>query len=69
MSYIVDVTDSPKWFVNAWADAFYKSHPKTISRDSWNRSYPDYVHKGSAKCDTVTFPDEQSYIWFMLKWS
>lgn len=69
MSYVVDVTDNPKWFSNAWVDAFYKSHPRTVSRDSWNCAYPDYVYKGNAHFETVTFPDEQSYTWFLLKWS
>ena len=69
MSYVVDVTDSPKWFSNAWRDAFYNSHPRTISRNGWNRIYPDCVWEGNGLYETVTFPDEQSYTWFVLRWS
>lgn len=74
MSYIVDVTYSPNWYVNAWVDAFYKSASLRDYDDHagyWNRSYPDYVYNwgGIDGPNTVTFPDEQSYIWFKLRWS
>lgn len=74
MSYVVDVTDKPKWFINAWRDAFKRS-PRDGSaiktERSWDRLYPDYVYKwgGDFGPTTITFPDEQSYIWFRLKWS
>ena len=72
MSYIVDVTDKPKWFLNAWYDAFKISpEPRKLARRSWVRLYPDYVYTwgGYAGPTTVTFPDEQTYTWFVLKWS
>ena len=83
MSYVVDVTYSPKWYVNAWCDAFYKSDAdawvdafyksgeKTMPDHGWNISYPDYVYNwgGGDGPNTVTFPDEQSYVWFRLRWS
>ena len=73
MSYIVDVTDKPKWFLNAWRDAFKISPDRDWkrARRSWFRLYPDYVYTwgGDHAPTTVTFPDEQSYVWFVLKWS
>ena len=74
MSYIVDVTYSPRWYVNAWVDAFHKkaSHRGYDDPDGyWNRAYPDYVFNwgGIDGPNTVTFPDEQSFVWFKLKWS
>ena len=78
MSYVVDVgsrySDRPKWFINAWRDAFKREDlrdPRRAGRRSWFRLYPDYVHTwgGDHAPTTVTFPDEQTYIWFVLKWS
>ena len=70
MSYIVDVTYSPRWYVNAWVDAFTKRDYDDHA-GHWNRAYPDYVFNwgGIDGPNTVAFPDEQSYIWFKLKWS
>ena len=73
MSYVVNVTDKPKWYVNAWFNAFYTfGKTDTFARaDGWGNAYPDYVWKwgGIDGPNTVTFPDEQSYIWFVLRWS
>jgi hypothetical protein len=77
MSYVVDVTYSPNWYVNAWMDAYYKSGDQIreggdqIREGNWNRSYPDYVYNwsGSSGPNTITFPDEQTYIMFLLRWS
>lgn len=72
MSYVVDVTHQPKWYVNAWMDAFYMSGARLTGDNSWNLFYPDYVFNwgaGPYGPNTVTFPDEQSYIMFLLRWS
>ena len=72
MSYVVDVTYTPKWYLNAWCDAVYKSAARgSLGGDHWARLYPDYVYNwgGYAGPTTVTFPDEQSYTWFVLRWS
>ena len=74
MSYVVEVTYSPNWYVNAWCDVYYAKgatlHELPFA-DGWNHAYPDYVYNwgGIDGPATVTFPDEQSYTWFVLKWS
>jgi hypothetical protein len=69
MSYTVDVSDSPKWFINAWRDSFFDNDVRRGTLLRWNSSYPDYVFSMGREEITVTFPDEQSYVWFVLRWS
>lgn len=84
MSYVVELTNiRPTWFVNAWIDSFkkglksdrlryvekYLRGEKIDVAYDWNHAYPDCVYKDDYFGETVTFPDEQSYAWFVLRWS
>ena len=75
----------PQWFVNAWLDSFQEAKRKSQSGQTypvkylidgftdityhWNHVYPDCVYKDDAFGEKVTFPDEQTYTWFLLRWS
>lgn len=81
MNYIFSLSTVPLWYVNAWNAATRRPAaagevwpPPTgpISpADVWNREYPKYRlnENGRTGYWTITFPDEQSYVWFVLKWS
>ena len=71
MSYVVEVDFKPypNWYINAYQDSLVNDGvPRGVS-SSWNLRYPDYVHLMNIERITVTFPDEKTYTWFVLKWS
>lgn len=75
MSYVVDVTDIPDWLQNSWSDVYdrYLEGGEIGPFPCWSSTY-GYVYELVDNAvlygnRTVTFPDEQSYIWFVLKWS
>ena len=73
MSYVVTLkaTRSPRWFINAW-DQIMSSRMELVETTicSWNEIYDSMLAiEKPAFVWTITFPTEQDYTWFVLKWS
>lgn len=80
MSYVVALklaTYMPSWFSNAWSP-IYEHRDKGEVRDlysqiaAWNKTYNNVIaveQPDSGWVWTITFPTEQDYTWFVLKWS
>ena len=81
MSYVFSLATVPLWYINAWNAAttrsaafdevWLRSTGWISPADVWNREYPKYRLNEDGRTGhwAITFPDEQSYIWFVLKWS
>lgn len=77
MSYLVTVprdADATNWFPNAVNNAWVKHKP--TMRQKKNYTLPDYwalEYDSTVGLDdkgrwVVSFPTEQDYTWFLLKW-
>ena len=79
MSYVVKIIPvkyMPSWFRNAWSSVrHHYDRGDVLSRDrrinAWNKTYNNVITVGENPeyVWTVTFPTEQDYTWFLLKWS
>ena len=72
MSYVVTVYDDiTVWFENAWADLFsaFSQPGSPLLTDMWYKAYDNIIEFVGGDEWKITFPSEQDYIWFVLKWS
>lgn len=80
MSYAVkvfirdDPADQPSWFNNAWNNLYYEGLPDGKKWDSvddmWNEVFDNVITLDITDYSrTITFPSEQDYVMFLLRWS
>ena len=69
MSYaVIAYEDVTVWFENAWENVS-DSISGAIRGFMWHEAYNSILEYDGDGAWKITFPSEQDYIWFVLKWS
>jgi hypothetical protein len=70
MSYIVTAYDDDTiWFENAWANLYTLTGGDPELTVVWEGTYNSTILFINGDEWEITFPSEQDYIWFVLRWS